>query len=86
MQNHIAIVTKVNLKIKTECHNFNGNVVLIHVQGAWSPLGKNVVTLVVNTVLTRRVMKSMENVCMVVSWDFMVINVSKVGFIKNKLF
>ena len=62
------------------------NVVLILMQGACSPLGKNVVILVVNTVSTRRVMKSMETVYMVVRWDFMVILVSKVGFIRMNYF
>ena len=55
-------------------------------QGAYSPLGKNVVILVVNTILTRREIRSLETVCMVVRWYFMVINVTKVSFIKNKLF
>ena len=52
MQMHNAIVTQVNLMIITKCHKFIGNVVSIHVQGACSPLGKNVVILVVNTVST----------------------------------
>ena len=78
---HNSIVTQGNLMIITECHKFIGNVVLIHVQGACSPLGKTVVILVVNTVSTKRVMKSLETVCMGVRWDFMVITVSKVGFI-----
>ena len=84
MQNQNAIVTQVYLKIRV--YTFIGNVVLIHLQGACSPLGKNVVILVVNTVSTIRVMKSMETVCLVVRLDFMVINVTKVGFIKNELF
>lgn len=83
MQNQNAIVTKVDLKIITECHL---NVVLIHVQGACNPLGKTVDILVVNTVSTRRVMNPMEFVCMVVRWDSMVIHVSKVGFIRANYF
>ena len=50
-----------------------------------SRLESNVGILVVNTVSTSRVMKSMEIVCMVVRWDFMVTNVSKVGFVKIKI-
>lgn len=78
MQNQNAIVTQVYLKIRV--YTFIGNVVLIHLQGACSPLGKNVVILVVNTVSIRRVMNPMETVCMDVRWDFMETSVTKVGF------
>lgn len=50
-----------------------------------NPLEKDVAILVVNTVSTRRVMKSMETVCMVVRWDFMATSVTKVGFVKIKI-
>ena len=47
-----------------------------------NPLEKDVAILVVNTVSIRRVMNSVETARMVVRWDFMVTNVTKVGFVK----
>ena len=85
MQN-LTIVKHVYLQIITGYHNHIGDAALIHLQVVCNPMEKTAVILVVNTVSIRRVMNSMENVCMGVRWDFMVTNVTKVGSFKSKIY
>ena len=56
----------------------------MHLKVVCNPLEKDVVILVVNTVLIRRVMNQMETVCMDVRWDFTETSVTKVGFFKGQ--